>query len=105
MQQCRRPRAFVRLKGLPVIELRIKLFLAGEAASLEPSTSMAGVDLGVNSRLALSDGTLVEGSTLDRRLPRAATIEERARRRSGATRKAGILSACVLPSESNTVEH
>ena len=61
MQQCRRPRAFVRIKGLPVIELRIKLIFAGEAASLEPSTSMAGVDLGVNSRLALSDGTLVEG--------------------------------------------
>ena len=78
-------RAWVRVKGLPTIELRIKralppaeqlkalrivmrgerlyvdLVFAEEVAPLEPSERTVGIDLGVNSRLALSDGTLIEG--------------------------------------------
>ena len=87
-------RAWVRVKGLPTIELRIKralppaeqlkalrivmrgerlyvdLVFAEEIAPLEPSERTVGIDLGVNSRLALSDGTLIEGRRPDRRRER-----------------------------------
>ena len=80
----------VRVKGLPAIQLRIKrelppsgqltalrivmrgtllyvdLVFAEEAEPLEPASRTVGIDLGVNSRLALSDGTLIEGRRPDR---------------------------------------
>ena len=87
-------RAIVRVKGLPAIELRLKrelppaeqmrslrivfrgeklyvgLVFAEEVAPLAPTGRNAGIDLGVNSRVALSDGTLVDGRTPDRRRER-----------------------------------
>ena len=87
-------RAIVRVKGLPAIELRLKrelppaeqlrslrivfrgeklyvgLVFAEEVAPLAPTGRSAGIDLGVNSRVALSDGTLVDGRTPDRRRER-----------------------------------
>ena len=79
-------RAIVRVKGLPAIELRLRrepaaehlkalrsffrgeklyvaLVFAEEASPLEPTGRSTGIDLGVNSRVALSDGTLVEGAS------------------------------------------
>ena len=82
------------VKGLPTIEMRLKrelppaaqlkslrilfcgeklyvdLVFAEEMAPLEPSTEAVGIDLGVTSRLALSDGTLIDGRTPDRRRER-----------------------------------
>ena len=90
-------RALIRVKGLPVVEVRLRralppseqlrslrlvlragrlsvdLVYAVEREPLPPSERAVGVDLGVHQRLALSDGTLVEGRTPDRRdSPRSA---------------------------------
>ncbi len=51
-------------------KLYVDLVFAEELAALEPAGRSAGIDLGVNSRVALSDGTLVEGRTPDRRRER-----------------------------------
>ena len=99
-------RAWVRVKGLPTIEMRLKrelppatqlkslrilmrgeklyvdLVFAEDVEPLEPSTKAVGIDLGVNSRLALSDGTLVDGRRPDRR-------KERRRRRVVARARPG----------------
>ena len=87
-------RAHIRVKGLPTIEVRLgrdlpppeqlrslRLVFRGEqlyvdlvyAVEVEPlplSDRAVGVDLGVNQRIALSDGTLVEGRSPDRRRER-----------------------------------
>ena len=89
-------KAHIRIKGLPVIELRLKpplppskdlkslrlvkrangwyadLVYSVERESLPPCSSAVGIDLGVNDRLALSTGEMVE------------------RREFGRTREAGL---------------
>ena len=105
-------RAHIHVKGLPTVELRLKrelppaaqlrslrlVFRAGklyvdltyavEQEALPSGAPAVGIDLGVNQRLALSDGTLVEGRIPDRRR------ERRLRRavsrcRKGSRRRAG----------------
>lgn len=98
-------RAHIRVKGLPTVEVRLKrelpppehlralrlAFRAGklyvdlayevEMDALPPSDSTVGIDLGVNARVALSDGTLIAGTKPDRRR------ERRLRRRVSRSRK------------------
>ena len=83
-------KAYVRIKGLPVIEMRLKrelpsskqlkslrlvlrprgltvdLGYAVEKEPLSPTGRNIGIDLGVNNRLALSNGQLLEGREVDR---------------------------------------
>ena len=83
-------KAYVRVKGLPVIEMRLKRSLPpstalkslrlvvrpnglavdlGYQVEKEPLAStgkQVGIDLGVNNRLALSDGRMVEAREADR---------------------------------------
>ena len=119
-------RAWVRVKGLPTIEMRLKrelppaeqrkalrilmrgeklyvdLVFAEEIEPLEPSTETAGIDLGVNSRLALPDGTLIDGRRPDRhkerRLRRAVT-----RSRRGSARRAKRVAMLARETHRNQV--
>ena len=87
-------KAYIRIKGLPVIELRfqrplpdseqlrslrivdrpngltVDLVYEAEKEPLPPTSSTVGIDLGVNQRLTLSDGNTVEPQQLDRRRER-----------------------------------
>ena len=121
-------RAQIRVKGLPAVELRLKrelppagqlrslrlVFRAGklyadlsyvvEQEPLPPGGPPVGVDLGVNQRLALSDGTLVEGRTTDRsrerRLRRAVS-----RCRKGSRRRAARVATLSRETHRNMVRN
>ena len=120
--------ALVCVKGLPTIQLRLKrelppaeqlkalrivmrgdrlyvdLVFAEEIEPLEPSSRTVGIDLGVNSRLALSDGTLVDGRRPDRRKERRL---RRAVARScrGSTRRAKRVATLARETRRNQVRN
>ena len=117
-------RAWVRVKGLPTIEMRLKrelppaaqlkslrilmrgeklyvdLVFAEDVEPLEPSTEAVVIDLGVNSRLALSDGTLSDGRRPARRLRRAVS-----RSRRGSTQRAKRVAMLARETHRNQVRN
>ena len=119
-------RALIRVKGLPVVEVRLRralppseqlrslrfvlragrlfvdLVYAVEREPLPPSERAVGVDLGVHQRLALSDGTLVEGRTPDRRRERRLRRAV-SRSRRGSRRRARRVATLAREADRNSV--
>ena len=115
-------------QGLPTIELRLKrdfppseqmkslrivmrverlyvdLVFAEEVEPLEPSASTVGIDLGVNSRLALSDGTLIEGRRPDRRRERRLRRAV-ARSHGGSARRAKRVATLARETDRNQIRN
>ena len=91
--------AWVRVKGLPTIEMRLKR----ELPPAEQLKSL-GIDLGVNSRLALSDGTLVDGRRPDRRKERRLRRAV-SRSRRGSARRAKRVARLARETHCNQVRN
>ena len=90
--------------GMRGEKLYVDLVFAEDADPLEPSTEAVGIDLGVNSRLALSDGTLVDGRRPDRRKERRLRRAV-SRSRRGSARRAKRVARLARETHCNQVRN